>query len=496
VRPDKPVFPGDDAFRFRHLLIRDAAYDALPKATRAKLHERFATWLESHGQDLVELDEVVGYHLEQAYSYRRELGQPEEPGSGLANRASRHLAMSARRALVRGDAPAAVGLFKRATDLLPAEDSQRLKLLPSLGTALIDIGAWDEAKAVLTDAATTAQRIGEEGAAADAVVGLAFIELHTDAGTSHAKVRADLAPAIRVFEDLGDKEGLARALSIQGMLRFWRGEAARAIDELERAAQAAREAGDRSQELQNLASVVMALAYGPAPVATALEKIDKIETRTDGAHRVRVQILRGRACLESLRGRFDEARELIAEAGRSAEELGLETLRAASVLRAAGEIELLAENVAAAEMLLREASEILERSNDLGHLASVAPLHAEALLAQGRAGEAEQAIERTTQWILEDDSDAQIGLLRARAKLAAYRGDAAAAETFARQAVERASEGDDLNGHGSTLMDLAAALELTGRNEEAARAFEEALSLFERKGNVVMADRVRARLRD
>ena len=40
------TLPGDDAFRFRHLLIRDAAYDALPKAARAELHERFADWLE------------------------------------------------------------------------------------------------------------------------------------------------------------------------------------------------------------------------------------------------------------------------------------------------------------------------------------------------------------------------------------------------------------------------------------------------------------------
>jgi tetratricopeptide (TPR) repeat protein len=126
----------------------------------------------------------------------------------------------------------------------------------------------------------------------------------------------------------------------------------------------------------------------------------------------------------------------------------------------------------------------------------VAPLHAEALLAQGRAGEAEQAIERTMEWILEDDSDAQIALLRARAKLASHRGEATTAGIFARQAVERASEGDDLNGHGSTLMDFAAVLELAGRNEEAADALKEALSLFERKGNVVMADRARARLRD
>ena len=49
IRPDRPQLAGEDGFRFRHLLIRDAAYDALPKATRADLHERFAAWLEQHG---------------------------------------------------------------------------------------------------------------------------------------------------------------------------------------------------------------------------------------------------------------------------------------------------------------------------------------------------------------------------------------------------------------------------------------------------------------
>ena len=84
VRPDKTQLPGDDAFRFRHLLIRDAAYDALPKATRAELHERFADWLDERGAELVELDEIVGYHLEQAYRYRAELGATDGRDEELA----------------------------------------------------------------------------------------------------------------------------------------------------------------------------------------------------------------------------------------------------------------------------------------------------------------------------------------------------------------------------------------------------------------------------
>ncbi len=81
LRPDRTQLPGDDAYRFRHLLIRDAAYEALPKATRAELHERFADWLEEHGADLVELDEILGYHLEQAHRYRAELGPADERAS-------------------------------------------------------------------------------------------------------------------------------------------------------------------------------------------------------------------------------------------------------------------------------------------------------------------------------------------------------------------------------------------------------------------------------
>src|SRR5256886_959157 len=113
VRPDRAQLAGDDGFRFRHLLIRDAAYDSLPKSVRAELHERFADWLVSH-TELVELDEIVGYHLEQAVGYRRELGKPVEE---LAERAAERLAASGRRALWREDRRAARALFERALEL-------------------------------------------------------------------------------------------------------------------------------------------------------------------------------------------------------------------------------------------------------------------------------------------------------------------------------------------------------------------------------------------
>jgi tetratricopeptide (TPR) repeat protein len=395
---------------------------------------------------------------------------------------------------VRGDAPAALRLLERATELLPPESPQRLKLLPPLGTALIDVGAWDRAGVVLSEAAAVAETIGDRGAAAEVAVALAYIDIHTEAGASHAKVQADLEPAIRTPEELGDDAGLARALNLAATLRFWRGDNAGAIEALEHAARHAREAGDRTEEHQALGVVCMALLVGPTPVPSALARLEEIERQTEGAMRLHLTILRARAGLEALRGRFDEARELIAAADRTSRELGLETVRASGILRMAGEIELLAGDPPTAERLLREACETLEQGGDWGHLASVAPLFARALLAQGRTKDAERPLELTSRRIIDDDSEAQILLHRARAKLATLTGDLAAAETLARRAVERAADGDVLNDHADALVDLAEAFDLNGRHEEATAALRDALQLYERKASTVSAERVRKQI--
>ena len=119
IAPDRAQIPGEDGFRFRHLLMRDTAYDALPKARRAELHEGFARWLEDHGAALVELDELLGYHLEQAVRYRQELGQSAD--GELAAAARERLTAAGRRALRRLDFGTAAGFLERAGDLVPPD---------------------------------------------------------------------------------------------------------------------------------------------------------------------------------------------------------------------------------------------------------------------------------------------------------------------------------------------------------------------------------------
>ena len=93
--PRRPQFAGEDAFRFRHLLIRDAAYDALPKASPRRPARALRRLARRARRDLVELDEILGYHLEQAARYK---AGARSAGHALAERAAERLAAAGRRA--------------------------------------------------------------------------------------------------------------------------------------------------------------------------------------------------------------------------------------------------------------------------------------------------------------------------------------------------------------------------------------------------------------
>ena len=120
VRPD----PEGD-FRFRHVLVQQAVYRAAPKRLRAELHERFTARFEQHAEDTVDVDEFAGYHFEQAYELRTELGESDRRTQLLAEEAGRRLGVAGVRALKRGDMPATVSLLDRAIALHSPDDEAR-----------------------------------------------------------------------------------------------------------------------------------------------------------------------------------------------------------------------------------------------------------------------------------------------------------------------------------------------------------------------------------
>jgi tetratricopeptide (TPR) repeat protein len=493
VRPDRPTFPGEDAYRFRHLLIRDAAYDALPKALRSELHERFATWLGEHGADLIELDEVVGYHLERAYRYRVELGPGGPDAEELACRAAKRLAAAARRASARADMRAAKSLLGRAAGLFADDDHDRLELLPLLGRILQDTGDWSDSRAVLAEARQRAARIGDARIEAEAIVVLAHLDMFTDALRSHDEVRAMLAEPLRVFEELGDEAGLANTLGLIGQLDFWAGHAEAAIGDLERAAEHARRAGDDELQGHCLGYVMIAAMHGPTPVPQALELCDRVPRRLPGNRRIELGAIRCRIGLSAMAGDFHGARQLGAEAGAIFDDLGLE-LSGASIAMERARTELYAGNAAAAEQASRPALDMLERIGNHGHWVTAAMVLADALLDLHRAAEAEAIADQASEWAMRDDLDPQIGWRRIKAKALALRGEHEEAERLARESVELASRTDYLENHALARADLAEVLERAGRTDEARSELEQALRLYELKGMVVDAERIRARL--
>jgi hypothetical protein len=68
------------------------------------------------------------------------------------------------------------------------------------------------------------------------------------------------------------------------------------------------------------------------------------------------------------------------------------------------------------------------------------------------------------------------------------------AERLAREGVELAERTDFVNHSADARVDLAIVLSRLRRTDDAQAALAEALRLYERKGNVVAAERVRAQL--
>jgi tetratricopeptide (TPR) repeat protein len=488
VRPDRAQLAGEDAFRFRHLLIRDAAYEALPKAVRAELHKRFADWLTEHGRDLVELDEILGYHLEQATRYRQELGSPAtEHDRDVAARGAGRLCAAGERALARRDLRAGANLLGRGLALLEPE-ARALELEWKFVLALMEAGDLPGARREADGLAARGAASGDRRVELYGLLVSAFVASQADTASTDSLQR--LAEEARTeFEATGDELGIGLAWfalahvllqacrwqEVQGMLERTHLHGVRAHD-----------AYLQEQSLQWMSAVPV---YGPMPTDEGLRWYDAHDEWLEG-----IPILASmRANVEAMVGNFGGARALIRDATARLEELG-QRLWLAAFCQQACAIEMLAGDPEAAAREGIRGCRALEAIGERGWLSTVAGQTAHALLELGRDDEAEHWIGVAAASGSPDDVITRTLTIEVEAKLCSRRGDHAEAAALARAAVALIAQTDMLEATADARLTLAGVLHATGDDAEAIEQIEKAVELYKRKRHLVGAARARSLL--
>jgi predicted ATPase/class 3 adenylate cyclase len=496
VRPDRSEFAGDDGFRFVHVLIRDAAYESIPKERRAELHERYATWLGvAAGDRAREYDEIVGYHLEEAHRYRRELFARDEAARRLAGRAAEPLAAAGHRALAREDYRAARNLLSRAAALHPRETGGHLELVPALGEALMRTGALGEAEAVLAEGIEDAAGRGDARLEALARLGRAQVALLSDPVGRWDDAAAERERALALLEAGGDDWGLALTLADLAEAQFDRGRVDAGIASLRQALVHAEAAGHERLQAQMRWRLLGVLTAGPSPVSEAAAYAQEVDRWASETHN-RVAGARAwlaRSTIEAMCGRFPEARRLVTAGMAVLEDLS--PLQFAAAAYFAFLVEMLAGRPDHAEEAVRRGYDQLEQMGEKAYLSGNAGLLAHAAHAQGRYEDAHRYAETCRLLAAEHDLSSQVLWRSAEAKVLARSGELAEAETLALEAVRVAEETIYHFTRTGALLDLAAVRSLAGRRRPAAKAAGQALTLCERKGDATGADRARAALR-
>jgi tetratricopeptide (TPR) repeat protein len=475
IGADRAEFDGQDAFRFTHALIREAAYAGVPKLLRAELHEAVAGWLEQRDGAV---DEIIGYHLERACELATELGRAGAHERSLAARAVERLHAASRGALARGDAAGSSTLLERAVALTGADAQARDALLPALGASLFEAGRMTEAARVLDQAIDGAH---DAPARARARVEREIVRLETETGVGTETLRRVADEVMDVLARDGDDLGQCRAWSLRAHVAWMAGHVAEADAAWCEAADCARHAGDERELFDVLGWRATAAVLGPTPVDQAIRRCDAFREVVAARPVAVAWMVNPLASLHAMRGSFELADRFLREADETLRELG--SIHA-SVSHHEALVRLLAGDPALAEVPLRADVETLTSMNDVRLLATTTAMLAQAVYAQGRLSEAGELCRTTAASAAADDIVTQVIWRSVEAKVLARRGACEAAEALARAAVALVEPTDLLSHHADALVDLAEVLRACARPEEAEAARHAGLALYERKGNL------------
>jgi predicted ATPase len=472
-------------YSFRHILIQEAAYRAIPKSLRAELHHRFANWLEYvRWEPANARPEILGYHLERSVRYLSELRPAEAQSSPLPRRAATHLEAAGRAAHDRDDVLGAVNLFVRAAALPPRDDPSLARLYTSLGAALTEAGQLERAMTTLDDAQRIAAAHGDEGQRAHARAQALLTYIKLAPAMAAIEIARTVPELHSEFARSGDELGLCQTLQLQAAMHWNHARSAAAEEAWQLAAEYARRVNDRIQLTEILGWLASAALWGPTPAPEGIRRCEEYLDEIGNHPSAQAAILLNMAGLQAMQDEVALAHATLSRAKSLLDTLG--PTMTTAVTQPAAVVAMLAGDPETAEMHLRLEYESLSQMGDKDILATTAALLARAIAVQGgkRYTEATELISISQEAAADEDISAQIICHGLSARILADRGRHAEAAELASAAVALAAQTDQLNPHADALLDLAHVLAASGRDTEAHTAATQAFDLYQRKGNL------------
>ncbi|MGW2223916.1 adenylate/guanylate cyclase domain-containing protein [Streptomyces formicae] len=482
-----PGTAGEPRWRLVSQLIRDEVYTGMSKLLRARGHESYAEHVRRAGPDD---HHTIGTHLEQSSRLRAELDPGDPEVRRTARAAADHLGRAGTDALAHGDINWAVGLLRRALALTGDRSRDALALRTALAEARLAAGDAEEAVAEMRRLLGDAADAGDARTGARVRLQLGYLEPGED---GFGTLRDAARDAVPVFTEADDALGLARAFLAMGQESQSRSRHREAAAHLERALHESVRAGAELERAGILGALAVSLWLGPEPVGSALRSCrgfrgDHLAGRLVG----RATVACPMAVLLAMRGEFEEARGLLDDALRTLTDLGHHFAVPAVHLFTAT-VEQLADRWDAAELLLRDAADAMERLGD-------SQLHSTALRELARVllsrGDPHDEVRALLDRLIADGVAAMPAAAcevhGMRARIAAADGDREAAAAHIATALRAAAGTDSPACLAGAELDRAHVARALGRTTEAEEAAAEAARLFLAKGHLVGVRRAEA----
>lgn len=428
---------GGRAWQFKHILVRDVAYESMPKEERWHLHDAMGRWLETvAGERRDEYAELIAYHADEAYRLAKQLRDAQAEPLGL--RALDLLLWAAQRARRGGETRASFALYGRARDIAEEVSAPLAKRVDATAFAALsrhDVEGRGAARPDLDAALALARSAGPS----EALVQLLVLE-ERESGEALEHVYGIGAEAVATARALGDHDLLVEAMLGETWAPWFAGEIERCRTMLAEA-RAYAVAHDARRHLVYLATREGHIAHALGDFA-AFEQAYRERTEAARAHESKIvralTPVQSAQLVAEVRGDYETAREAASDWVALVPDLGLPGHGAYSAL--GGALLGLGRHEEAVGCLAEALRRSEGRGDSSGFVGEIRQDLARAYLGAGRLSRAKESAELAYREIADEDAFSRSTTAVALGMVRAAEGESADADRLFRLAIEAARD--------------------------------------------------------